>query len=198
MTSPENLQFITAILWCVLGFGSYYFLSKNRFLIERFGSFCRIRETQEAQVILQRLLGLFFLGACSVFIIALLPDRELNEYGLSFHFMEAPPWWSWLLIPLILVLGYRAAKTPDNLKQYPQIRTGTWTGSLVAVSSITWIAFLVGYEFLFRGFVLFASLRSEGTGGNLWSHSGRHTILLPDPAHRKYLDRCIITLGNGP
>ena len=158
MFNPEDLRFIAAVLWCVVGFGSYYFLSKNQFLIERFGSLCRIGEKQEARVFLQRLLGLFFLGACSGLIIIFFPGHGLKEFGLTFHFMEAPPWWSWLLIPLILVLGYRAARTQGNLEQYPQIRTKTWTGPLLVLSSLTWIIFLVGYEFLFRGLVLYASL----------------------------------------
>jgi membrane protease YdiL (CAAX protease family) len=158
MTNTENLRFISAIVWCVAGFGSYYFLSKNRVLISRFGSLCKIRDTQEAQVILQRMLGLFFLGMVSVLIIVLLPGEGLQEFGLTFHFAEPPPWWSWLLIPLILIMGFFAARKPVNLKQYPQIRTRTWTPALVAVNGITWLLFLIGYELLFRGFVLYASL----------------------------------------
>lgn len=158
MSSPESLCFSIAILWCVIAFGSYYFLSKNNALINQFGSLFKIPDPQEAQVLLQRMLGLLFLGVFSVLIISFLPDRGLQEYGLGFKFNTLPPWWSWLLVPLILILGYFTARTPGNLEQYPQIRAKTWTPGTLVVSSLTWILFLIGYEFLFRGFVLYASL----------------------------------------
>ena len=158
MTVPEDFRFTIAILWCVVGFGSYYFLSKNSTLISRFESLCRFPDKQGKQVLLQRALGLLFLGVLSVLIISLMPGDSLNEYGLTFKFNALPPWWSWLLLPLILLLGYFTARTPGNLKLYPQIRTNTWTPGILAVSSISWILFLIGYEFLFRGFVFHASL----------------------------------------
>lgn len=158
MTLPENLQFTIAILWCVVGFGSYYFLSKNSALSSTFKSLCRHLDGQGNQVLLQRLLGLLFLGVVSALIILFLPDKSLQEYGFTFQFIKLPPWWSWLLIPLILILGFYTARAPSNLKQYPQIRALAWTPGTLVVSSISWILFLVGYEFLFRGFVLYASL----------------------------------------
>lgn len=158
MLSPENLRFSIAILWCVVGFGSYYFLAGNSKLISKFGSACKLLDKQGNQVLLQRVLGLIFLGVFSVVIILFLPDWNLREYGLTFEFREPLPWWTWLLIALILILGYFTARKPANLKQYPQIRAKKWTRSMLVISSVSWVIFLVAYEFLFRGFVLFASL----------------------------------------
>jgi membrane protease YdiL (CAAX protease family) len=109
-------------------------------------------------VLLQRILGFLLLGVVSVLIILLLPDITLKKYGLAFTFRAAPPWWSWLLIPLILVMGYHTAQKPGNLERYPQIRAKQWTPGMIALSSASWVLFLIGYEFLFRGFVLHASL----------------------------------------
>jgi membrane protease YdiL (CAAX protease family) len=158
MLSPENLRFSIAILWCVVGFGSYYFLAGSSTLISRFESACKLLDRQGNQVLMQRFLGLFFLGVFSVVIILFLPGKNLQEYGLAFEFSEPLPWWTWLLIPLILILGYLTARKPANLKHYPQIRAKKWTWTMLVISSVSWVIFLVGYEFLFRGFVLFASL----------------------------------------
>lgn len=158
MAVTAYLLFTIAILWCVVGFGSYYFLSKNSTLISKFKSACKHLDDQGNQVLLQRMLGLLFLGVFSVLLIFFLPGKSVPEFGLSFRFNELPPWWSWLLIPLILILGYFTARTPGNLKLYPQIRANTWTPRILAVSGTSWILFLIGYEFLFRGFVLHASL----------------------------------------
>ena len=162
--SAENLRFSIAILWCVVGFGSYYFLSHNSNYSSRFGIICKILDRQGNQVLIQRMLGFLFLGVLSILIIVVLPDVTLKEYGLTFKFGSAPPWWSWLLIPLILIMGYFAAQKPGNLEQYPQIRAKQWTPGMVALSSVSWVLFLVGYEFMFRGFVLHASLGLMETG----------------------------------
>lgn len=153
-----DLRFGFAILWCVVGFGIYYFLSHNIAFQRRFGSMCKILDRQGNQVLLQRLLGFLFLGLGSLLIILLLPDDTLSANGLTLHFLSAPPWWSWLLIPLILITGYFAAQKSGNLEQYPQIRAKQWTPAMVLLSSGSWVLFLIGYEFLFRGFVLHASL----------------------------------------
>jgi membrane protease YdiL (CAAX protease family) len=162
MHTQEDLWFTIAILWSAVGFGSYYFLSHNKSFVCRFENACKILDRQGNQVLLQRILGLFFLGIVSALIIVFLPGTGLKEYGLTFNFRSAPPWWSWLLIPLILILGYFAARKPGNLKLYPQIRASIWTRAIILLSSVSWLLFLIGYEFLFRGFVLHASLELTG------------------------------------
>ncbi|MDF1574510.1 MAG: CPBP family intramembrane metalloprotease [Bacteroidales bacterium] len=156
--TPEHLRFSTAILWAVAGFGAYFFLSRNPDFSRRFSGMCRILDHQGTQVLSQRMLGFLFLGAISLLIILLLPQAGIKDYGLSFRFLSAPPWWSYLLIPLILLLSYLAAPNPGNLENYPQIRAKVWTRSMLILSAASWIIFLIGYEFLFRGFVLYASL----------------------------------------
>jgi len=156
--TADNLRFGIAILWCVVGFGSYYFLSHSITCKRIFGAPCKILDSQGNQVLLQRMLGFLFLGVLSVLIILFLPGLSLKEYGLFFTFHSAPPAWCWLLIPLILIMGYFAARKPGNLENYPQIRAKIWTPRMIAISSISWVVFLIGYEFLFRGFILHASL----------------------------------------
>lgn len=158
MTNPDNLLFTIAILWCVVGFGGYYFLGRSTWLTEKFNASCKYLDKQGNQVLLHRALGLLFLGLLSALIILLLPQQRIGDFGLGFKFSGFPPWWSGLLILPILYLSYRTARTPNNLRQYPQIRAKAWTGPMLFISGISWVLFLVGYEFLFRGFVFFASL----------------------------------------
>ena len=158
LLTPETLRFSIAILWCVVGFGAYYFISQNRTIVRIFGDLFRILDKQGNQVVFQRLLGFLLLGVFSVLILLLLPQAAIQEYGLNFKFRSPPPWWSALLIPLVLVLSYQTARKPANLKLYPQIRAKQWSRSMLALSSISWVIFLIGYEFLFRGFLLYASL----------------------------------------
>lgn len=163
MTS-EELRFIMAVSWCAIGFALYYFLSNNNAFSGKVGIINRRFDGQGNQVLLQRTLGVFFLGILSAMIIILLPGISPGDYGLGFAFQAAPPWWTFLLIPLILVLGFYTAKKDGNLASYPQIRAKTWTPAMIAISGTSWILFLVGYEFLFRGFLLQASLGIMATG----------------------------------
>ena len=156
--SHGELEFVLAVSWCAIGFTTYYFLSLSQGPAGRWGRLLRGFDQQGNQIIWQRILGMVFLGIVSGIIILLFPGVGLADYGLSFSFSSAPPWWSYLLIPLILILGYKAAFAPKNLIMYPQIRTLNWTPSLLFFSAISWVAFLVAYEFLFRGFLLHASL----------------------------------------
>jgi len=153
-----ELGFALAVSWCAIGFATYYFLSHSTAFTGRFSILVKSLDSQGNKIMLQRLLGLLFLGIFSAIIILVIPGARLKDYGLGFSFSLAPPWWAYLLVPCILGLGILSAKTPRNLAMYPQIRMREWTPRILVLSALSWIAFLVGYEFLFRGFLLHASL----------------------------------------
>ncbi len=161
---PTNITFIIAVTWCILGFAIYYFLSNNKAFAGRLGRLSRKFDSQGNQVLVQRTLGLLILGIFSTLIIVLHPGLPLRDFGLTFTFLAGPPWWSFLVIPVILVIGINAAKQDGNLELYPQIRSKNWTPGMIAISGTSWVLFLVGYEFLFRGFLLHASLDIMAAG----------------------------------
>jgi len=161
---PTNIIFIIAVTWCILGFAIYYFLSSNKAFAGRLGKLSRKFDSQGNQVLIQRILGLLFLGIVSTLIIILHPGLKPMDYGLTFTFLAAPPWWSYLVVPAILILGLNAARQNGNLELYPQIRSRNWTPAMVFISGMSWILFLLGYEFLFRGFLLHASLDIMAAG----------------------------------
>jgi membrane protease YdiL (CAAX protease family) len=156
--STENLRFSIAMLWCIIGFGSYYFISFSSASRKRVGTLFKILDRQGNFVIFQRLVGFVFLGALTALVVQLLPGFTMKDSGLTFHFRSAPPWWFLLFIPLIMIMGYLSSQNPGILEQYPQIRAKQWTKGMVGISSLSWVIFLIGYEFFFRGFLLHASL----------------------------------------
>jgi membrane protease YdiL (CAAX protease family) len=148
------LEFVLALSWCTIAFASYYFLSNSPAPVERAGTLFKGLESQGRQVMLQRLFGVVFLGIFSSLIILLLPGVSLRDFGFQFSFLMGPPWWACLLVGLSLL----TAGTPWNLAMYPQIRSKLWTPRLLFISAIGWLGFLIAYEFMFRGFLLHASL----------------------------------------
>jgi len=156
--NSDDTHFITALVWSVVGFASYYFLSLNKSLTKKISRLNPGLNDQVKYVVLQRSWGLLFLGVMSCLIIALILKNSLADFGLGLSFYAAPPWWSYLSIPLIVVAVYFTSSKPGNLALYPQMRIKEWTPGILVLSSISWIFFLIAYEFLFRGFLLFSSL----------------------------------------
>ncbi len=156
--NTEYAHFILTLLWSLFGFALYFLLSRNWSLVSRIWKRHHRIDVQIKQVLLQRAWGFLFLGVLPILIILFVWQESLQKYGLGSSFTALPPWWSYLFIPLILLTGYYTASIPLNLSKYPQIRIKQWTPGILFVSGISWVIFLVGYEFLFRGFVLHASL----------------------------------------
>jgi uncharacterized protein len=66
---------------------------------------------------------------------------------------------AWLAVFILAALAVFAsrvnAKTNSNLETYPQLRTNDWNSSLIVGNTITWVIYLFGYEYFFRGALLF-------------------------------------------
>lgn len=163
--NPEVLFFVIAVGWTSVGFACYFFLAANKSLSLKIWRSHPKVDRQAKEVVVQRLWGFLFMGVFPFLFIALWPGENLNQYGLGFRFISPPPWWIWAVIAFIIVAGAKAAAQPGNLAFYPQIRCKTWTPGMLALSAATWVTFLLGYEFLFRGFLLFASVEVM----NVWA-----------------------------
>jgi uncharacterized protein len=73
--------------------------------------------------------------------------------------------WAAIFSALVILVNVRAAKQLKNTKINPQIRTSRWPLSLFVMNSLSWIIYLISYEFLFRGY-LFTSLLKHTTVEN--------------------------------
>jgi membrane protease YdiL (CAAX protease family) len=68
-----------------------------------------------------------------------------------------------LLLPLVasVILVFNHFYTSRNSgirERYPEMRYSEWSINRVLLNAVGWFLFLFGYEFLFRGIVLYASL----------------------------------------
>jgi membrane protease YdiL (CAAX protease family) len=114
------------------------------------------------KVLLQRLSGTLLYGLLPVLVTLLAFHRSPVQYGLhTGSFGRSLLWWIPVAV-LVIALSYFTANTRTNLSRYPQIRVSVWTNNLLTLSAISWISYLAGYEFLFRGFLLFSCLESFG------------------------------------
>jgi len=105
---------------------------------------------------------MFFFGIVPAILILSLLPTTFRDYGTLLDQPAETLLWgllfAMLIIPLILLRG----KAPSNLAAYPQIRSKKWNMSIVVLSALTWVGYLLCYEFFFRGFLLFACQRALG------------------------------------
>jgi membrane protease YdiL (CAAX protease family) len=114
------------------------------------------REVAIWTVILTRLWGTIALGVPSVWIALCVlppyPNRlgvNLNHAGVSIVVAVI----SWIVLTTTFWLFLRF--WPAFYKGYPEIDIRPWTFGLMALNSASWIVYLIPFEFLFRGFLLF-------------------------------------------
>jgi membrane protease YdiL (CAAX protease family) len=138
-----------AILLLTLSYSVYYFLFyESKFWDRYLGS----DTEQYGKVVLRRLAG---------FIIFLTPYFfDFNNVSTIGSRMELLPLLGlmFLFMLLVVLVNKYAARLPANLEQYPQIRKQHWRISDLVISAATWILYLIGYEYMFRGYLFSESL----------------------------------------
>ena len=120
--------------------------------------FFKVAKVGEARnIILIRYYGAAVFGAIPILVCVLSGFSARNVFGLGFTMDVRPGLWLISMgIGLLLAgINYFASRSPKNLEEFPQIRDKTWTGKTVFHNILSWVVYLIGYEFLFRGLLLF-------------------------------------------
>ena len=112
-------------------------------------------------VIFQRLAGVFFFGFISLITISFFNHSNFYLFGTGIPDFKTLIWLM-ILSTILIPMNYLNSKNPENLSQYPQIRVKEWSAQLLVLSAISWMAYLLAYEFLFRGYFLFSSMALLG------------------------------------
>jgi membrane protease YdiL (CAAX protease family) len=167
-TLDNSIFLIAALAVASAGFVCYYFLPVAKFVQSWFRP-----EKQETMVVLfQRLLGFIIFGILPVVIIQFPEGADISQFGIKCP-VGATWYWTAFLSVLVVVMNLLNASRPANLAMYPQVRKKEWSVKLFVASALTWILYLIGYEFLFRGFLLFAALPVMG----LWPAIALNTAI---------------------
>lgn len=159
-SDPDWIAFLLGVVFTTLGFTCYYFL--NTLVIRKTGgSKDSVAGSNVINILLQRLSGVFIYGLLPLFLyLILIPGKEVSYYTGE---LKAGTF-TWLIpfAAIIIVMNYLNAGKKDNLEMYPEIRNSEWTGSLVLLSAVSWICYLLAYEFIFRGLLFFPALKMFG------------------------------------
>ena len=116
----------------------------------------------ELGIYLQRLSGMLTYGFLPLFMVHFVLSNGTVDYGVVFGQPLKSLLWIIAVASVIIPLSLVRGKTPANLKIYPQIRIKDWGLRIYLLSAVTWVAYLLSYEFFFRGYLLYASIRFLG------------------------------------
>jgi membrane protease YdiL (CAAX protease family) len=154
----EDIYTFLPIMLSILFFVIYWFTSKSEKLKIWFFNHYEYNKATVNHVTFNRFVGFVAMGILpALFCLIFLPDYTLSDYGLTFKAGTGIFILIWTLVLTILVvpLAYFSAKKPKNLINYPMIRAKIWTKKIIFLNIFGWALYLFGYEFLFRGILLF-------------------------------------------
>ncbi len=205
--NPNTLTSILPILLSLVFFVAYWFTAQSdRIKASFYGKYDKDIASVK-HIFFTKYMGFLLMGvAPTVICLIFLPDYSLADYGLTIipetTFFSVV--WTFGLCALVIPLAYISAKKPKNLVNYPQIRAAIWTNKTVFINALGWFIYLFGYEFLFRGTLLFPLVDTLG----VWPAIAINIALYSATHIPKGLDEtigaiplglvlCILTLQSG-
>jgi len=126
-----------------------------------------------ALVIVQRLIGVLFLGVFLWTYAKVFLSYPVSELGMNGNAPLVTLYWITGLAAVLIVINFFFASNPNNLKIYPQARIPKWGILEILLNALSWAAYLLAYEFAFRGLLFFICLIGMG----LWPAIVVNTIL---------------------
>jgi membrane protease YdiL (CAAX protease family) len=155
---------VVSICWVTLAFIIYTLLqtSIREFFLKRFKN-RTVHPDNTLSVLLQRITGVFLYGFVPVVMILFVFENPASSYGFEMKNSLITGITVLVLLFFVVPLSLFTSRSPGNLAFYPQIREKEWNLSLLIVSAASWIAYLLAYEFMYRGFLLFSCYHAFGT-----------------------------------
>jgi membrane protease YdiL (CAAX protease family) len=202
-----ELKSVLPIMLSLVFFVTYWFVAQSDQIKNHFYRKHPFDVASVKHIFFTKYMGFFSMGiAPTVICLIVLPEFSLKDYGLCilpettlFSLL-----WISILCVLVIPLAYFSAKKPKNLINYPQIRAKQWTNKTVFINILGWTIYLFGYEFLFRGTLLFPLVTSLG----VWPAIAINTAMYSATHIPKGLDEtlgaiplgivlCVLTLLSG-
>lgn len=160
-----DINIFLPIILSLVFFVIYWFTAQSNKIKEAFYAKYPFDEASVKHIFFTKYFGFLSMGVVpSIICLVVLPDYSIADYGLTVipetTFFSLI--WTIGLCLLVVPLAYFSAKKPKNLVNYPQIRAKIWTKKTVFINALGWALYLFGYEFLFRGTLLFPLVDSIG------------------------------------
>lgn len=177
----EDLKVFIPVVGGLIGFIIFWFTQKSEKVKNHFFAKYGSDQGSAKFILFTKYLGGVTMGmipAAAYFIS--FPETSFADLG--FHFPKetllSTLLWILGLSVFIIPLASFSARKPENLINYPQIRAKEWNKRMITGNLAAWAFYLLGYEFLFRGVLLFPLVEKIGLWPaiaiNIGLYSGTH------------------------
>ncbi|MDR2408935.1 MAG: CPBP family intramembrane metalloprotease [Bacteroidales bacterium] len=159
---PEHyLSAVIITVIIVLLYVLYYITVYTKVQHWIYRTFAHIVNETVFRAVFSRLSGFILFGLVTVLIFKQVYGTEFNFLSMpEEHFSEICIWCFVLTLFVIFIAYLNVKKSKEN--PYPQFKIDKWTNSYKLLSYISWIFYLSGYEFMFRGVLLFGTVDKIG------------------------------------
>jgi membrane protease YdiL (CAAX protease family) len=177
----EDLRLVIPIAGCLFSFILYWFIRKSDKLKQKFLNKYGDERGSSLFILFAKYVGFVSMGllpAIAYFIA--FPDTSLSDIGLVLKTETLPATLVWIAIAgaVLIPLMFFSSRKPATMAVYPEVRAKEWNIKMVIGYLASWAAYLLGYEILFRGLLLFPLVERIGLwpaiAVNIAMYSGTH------------------------
>ncbi len=159
---PAQEEANLAIILATAGFIAFWFTGQSERLLQRLVERHGTDRGQARHIFVKRIVGMAAFGVVPGLVLFGTQPYSWADYGVAAKFPAEALYWTLGLSVVLIFMTSRSTRQPDNLNQYPEIRATVWSRRLLVWSALSWIGYLIAYELLFRGFLLFSCARAFG------------------------------------
>lgn len=157
----ENIIPSAVIILTLVFYYVYYYFVNSGLIEKYFTTKIWVAQKEIAVFLLKKVSGFIILGLIPGILYYFLLNRDFEIFGLTTEGFNKNFFVIFLLILVITITLYfnqKVNKTNNTL----QIKLQEWNILQFLLNSVGWIIYLTGYEFLFRGILLFECYNSFG------------------------------------
>ena len=151
---PQYASPVFSILAVTIFFSTYWFISINKNIKQNFLNATLSEQRWINYILFQKITGAFLLGIIPGVLTLIFTPYNLYDLGVQLGDINVSLIYTFIMLPLIIIMNFFAAKKPESLETYPQMRITNWTKKRFLLNALGWAAYLFAYEFLFRGILL--------------------------------------------
>ncbi|MFO7574107.1 MAG: CPBP family intramembrane glutamic endopeptidase [Bacteroidales bacterium] len=154
-------RYVCSIIVTVSGYYSYFYITHSANQVRLIS----LNDKNAGQIfrlfIFEKTVGFIFLGLLPGVVFKLFYTFPFARYAV--FGLNSLQWYVLLVVAIVLIIiSFNSARRPSVQNRLPQMRLVAWGWKEISVSFLGWASYLLAYEFLFRGILLFSLTMALG------------------------------------